>query len=243
VTSEQQVKTDNRPRPTTEQFRAFVREGWAPRSTELPARADVAPYAAARREALSAAYPGERLVIPAGGLKVRSNDTDYVFRPHTAFAHLTGFGGDREPDAVLVLHPRGEADGGGHEAVLYFRPMAGRDTEEFFADARYGEFWVGARPTLADIEAEFGLVARHIDDLPDALAKDAGAVSLRVVRDADSDVAVLVDKARTEAGVEVTEEITEADVALAAYLSHLNDQGRVGDPADARRGLGDEGGL
>ena len=72
MTSEQQVKTDNRPRPTTEQFRAFVREGWAPRSTELPARAEVAPYAAARREALSAAYPGERLVIPAGGLKVRS---------------------------------------------------------------------------------------------------------------------------------------------------------------------------
>ena len=221
MTSEQQVKTDNRPRPTTEQFRAFVREGWAPRSTELPARAEVAPYAAARREALSAAYPGERLVIPAGGLKVRSNDTDYVFRPHTAFAHLTGFGGDREPDAVLVLHPRSEADGGGHDAVLYFRPMAGRDTEEFFADARYGEFWVGARPTLADIEAEFGLVARHIDDLPDALAKDAGAVTLRVVRDADSDVAALVDQARTEAGVEVTEEITEADVALAAYLSQL----------------------
>ena len=68
MTSEQQVKTDNRPRPTTEQFRAFVREGWAPRPDLRPARAEVSPYAAARREALSAAYPGERLVIPAGGL-------------------------------------------------------------------------------------------------------------------------------------------------------------------------------
>jgi Xaa-Pro aminopeptidase len=148
--SEEQKKSDNRPRPTTEAFRAFVREGWAPRTDELPERAEVAPYAAARREAVSAAYPGERLVVPAGGLKVRSNDCDYVFRPHSAFAYLTGFRADCEPDTVLVLHPRSEADGGGHEAIVYFRPLAGRDTEEFFADARYGEFWVGARPTLED---------------------------------------------------------------------------------------------
>jgi Xaa-Pro aminopeptidase len=221
VSSEAQKKSENRPRPTTDEFRAFVREGWAPRPSERPARAQVAPYAAARRDALSAAYPGERLVIPAGGLKVRSNDCDYVFRPHSAFAHLTGFGSDREPDAVLVLHPRAEQDGGGHESVLYFRPLAGRDTEEFFADARYGEFWVGARPTLEDVEAEFGLTARHIDDLPDALAKDAGAVTIRVVRDADRDVAALVDQTRTEAGAEVTEATVEADDALAAYLSVL----------------------
>ncbi len=221
MSSEAQKKSENRPRPTTDEFRAFVREGWAPRPSERPARAQVAPYAAARRDALSAAYPGERLVIPAGGLKVRSNDCDYVFRPHSAFAHLTGFGSDREPDAVLVLHPRAEQDGGGHESVLYFRPLAGRDTEEFFADARYGEFWVGARPTLEDVEAEFGLTARHIDDLPDALAKDAGAVTIRVVRDADRDVAALVDQTRTEAGAEVTEATVEADDALAAYLSVL----------------------
>ena len=221
MSSEAQKKSENRPRPTTDEFRAFVREGWAPRPSERPARAQVAPYAAARRDALSAAYPGERLVIPAGGLKVRSNDCDYVFRPHSAFAHLTGFGSDREPDAVLVLHPRAEQDGGGHESVLYFRPLAGRDTEEFFADARYGEFWVGARPTLEDVEAEFGLTARHIDDLPDALAKDAGAVTIRVVRDADRDDAALVDQTRTEAGAEVTEATVEADDALAAYLSVL----------------------
>ena len=158
--SEEQKKSDNRPRPTTEAFRAFVRDGWAPRPDTRPERAEVAPYAAARRDAVSAAYPGERLVIPAGGLKVRSNDCDYTFRPHSAFAHLSGFRADCEPDTVLVMHPRPEAEGGGHESVIYTRPLAGRDTEEFFADARYGEFWVGARPTLEDIEAEFGLAAR-----------------------------------------------------------------------------------
>ena len=67
---------------------------------------------------------------------------------------------------MLVLEPVAGDDGtaSGHEAVLYFRPLADRDTEEFFGDARYGEFWVGARPTLADIESELGLTARHIDE-------------------------------------------------------------------------------
>ncbi|MBP8882104.1 MAG: aminopeptidase P family protein [Dermatophilaceae bacterium] len=221
--SEEQKKSDNRPRPTTEAFRAFVRDGWAPRPDTRPERAEVAPYAAARRDAVSAAYPGERLVIPAGGLKVRSNDCDYTFRPHSAFAHLSGFRADCEPDTVLVMHPRPEAEGGGHESVIYTRPLAGRDTEEFFADARYGEFWVGARPTLDDIEAEFGVTARHIDELPDALAKDVGVTVLRVVRDADRDVAATVDQVRAEAGVSgaTQDEALANDEALAAFLSHL----------------------
>ena len=132
--------------------RAAGRRATRPPPTPIAA----APYAAARRAAVSAAFPGERLVIPAGGFKVRSNDTDYRFRPHSAFAHLTGLGTDREPDAVLVLEPRDERDGGGHEPVIYFRPRAERDSKEFFGDARYGEFWVGVRPSLAEVEAELG---------------------------------------------------------------------------------------
>ena len=60
--------------------------------------------------------PGERLVIGAGGLKTRSNDTDFRFRPHSAFAHLTGLGTDREPDAVLVLEPTDSTAGLGELA-------------------------------------------------------------------------------------------------------------------------------
>ncbi|HEX2706305.1 MAG TPA: aminopeptidase P N-terminal domain-containing protein, partial [Candidatus Lustribacter sp.] len=172
MTSERHVKTHH-PRPTTDELRAFIARGWSPRDEAPPERATVAPYTAARRERVSAAFPGERLVIPAGGLTVRSNDTDYVFRPHSAFAHLTGIGADREPDAVLVLEPMGE---GGHEAVLFFRPLADRDSDEFFADTRYGEFWVGARPTIADVEAELGISARHIEELAGAIAKDVGVV-------------------------------------------------------------------
>ncbi|HET8599919.1 MAG TPA: aminopeptidase P family protein [Segeticoccus sp.] len=233
--SEQQKQAEHRSRPTNKEFRGFIASSWAPRSDQRPARAEVADYAAHRRDAVSAAFPGERIVVPAGGLKVRSNDTDYAFRPHSAFAHLTGLGGDREPDAVLVLEPRRE--GTGHDAVLYFRPLAGRDTEEFFGDSRYGEFWVGARPTTEDVEAELGIAARHIDELPDALAKDAGHIVIRVLRDADSDVAALVDRTRDaatqDAGshaqaeaqqAEATEQQTsehEADDELSRFLSTL----------------------
>src|SRR3954454_15872170 len=227
---EQPKTTDHRTRPTSAAFKEFIAQGWAPRPSQLPARAEAAPYAAARRDAVSAAFPGERLVVPAGGLKVRSNDTDYVFRPHSAFAHLTGLGSDREPDAVLVLEPRRTTDGGGaegHEAVLYFRPLADRDTEEFFGDARYGEFWVGARPTLADIESELGLTARHIDEFADAVGKDAGHVTVRVVRDADAEVTARVDRVRAaeteqDSGSEArAESQREADEQLAAFLSTL----------------------
>src|SRR5690606_28480717 len=144
-------------------FRAFIASGWADHGAPLPEQTEAAQYAAARREAVSSAFEGERLVVPAGGLKVRSNDTDYVFRPHTAFAHLTGLGSDREADAVLVLDP---LEDGGHEAVLYFRPLAGQDTEEFFADSRVGEFWVGARPTLIGMAAELGVETRDLSELP-----------------------------------------------------------------------------
>src|SRR5699024_11294866 len=85
-------------------FRDFVASGWdrTPLHAEALAAAGFTP---ARRAQVSAAFPGERLVIPAGGLKVRSNDTDYRFRAHSAFIHLTGLETASEPDAILVLQP------------------------------------------------------------------------------------------------------------------------------------------
>src|SRR5690625_2439127 len=180
-------------RPSSEAFRKFIAAGWEPRSLETPEQRASAPYAADRRAAIAAQVPGERLVIPAGALKVRSNDTDYRFRPHSAFAHLTGLGTDREPESVLVIEPDGEA-------VLYFHPRASRDSEEFYADARYGELWGGVRPSLEGVGAENGMTGRHKSEFPDALAKDvgpadeAGAVQLRIVRGADAQINALVDE-------------------------------------------------
>ncbi len=221
-------------RPTSEAFKKFVGDRWGPRPDALSTAAAVAPFAAARRVAIGARFPGDRLVVPAGELKVRSNDTDYRFRPHSAFAHLTGLDTDREPDAVLVLHPvdhrsDGTSDGddpgnGGapsHEAVLYFRPRAERDSEEFYADSRYGELWVGVRPSLEEIEAELDLRCAHIDELGDALRKDVGdgGVRLRVVRDADDTVTAEVDQARPNDDHDDEDEVQDAAATLDAELT------------------------
>lgn len=150
----------NRRQPFPAGFLEAIPEGWAERPTpEITPRAQ-APYAAARRAALSAAFPGKRIVVPAGELKQRSNDTDYPFRAHSAFAHLTGWERDAEPGAVLVLDPQND----GHTATLYFRERADRTTEEFYADASIGEFWIGPRPALDAVAVDLGLNTRHIDE-------------------------------------------------------------------------------
>lgn len=207
--------TNRSHRPTSAAFRAFIATGWAPRPTRAPDRLPAATFAAARRARIGARFPGDRLVIPAGALVTRSNDTDYRFRPHSAFSHLTGLGTDREPDAVLVLHPLTDSDerrraaqesqdepgpaSETHEAVLYFRPRAERDAEEFFADPRYGELWVGPRPTLEDIAAETGIRCVHVAGLADALVSPEVA-RLRVIAGADPAVEAMVHAARTTAG-------------------------------------------
>lgn len=210
--------TNRSQRPSSAAFLAFVADRWGG-TPSTPVRATVADWTPTRRARLGELFAGERLVVPAGPLQTRSNDTDYRFRPHSAFAHLTGLGTDQEPDAVLVLHPLAD---GGHEPVLYVRPMAGRDSEEFFADARYGEFWVGARPSLADLEVVTGVRVVPLDELADALAKDVGAdgVRVRVVPGADGAVTALVERVRAEDG-RTAEQRAADDDTLAEALSEL----------------------
>lgn len=191
-------------RPTSDAFKAFMASNWAPAPQKDPARDAVAEYTVKRRRAISELFKGERLVVPAGPLKVRSNDCDYRFRPHSGFAHLSGLGLDHEPDAALVFEPTEEGkgdDGGHHRVTLYFRPLAGRDTEQFYADARSGEFWIGPRPTLAEFEARLGVKTAHIDELEMAITKNVGApeiggISIRLVRKVDEQIDALVDTAR-----------------------------------------------
>src|SRR5580698_4496880 len=77
--------------PTSDVFKQFISSGWAERPDVAPEPREQAAYAAARRQLLSRTFPGKRLIIPAGGAKVRSNDTDYDYRAHSAFSHLTGW--------------------------------------------------------------------------------------------------------------------------------------------------------
>lgn len=127
--------------PTSEAFNKYIGSGWADRNQQLPATDAVAPFAAKRRATVAAAFTGKVLVIEAGATKQRSNDTEYRYRAHSAFSHLTGWGTHTVPDSVLVI----DARTGSPTSTLFFRPTAGRDTDEFFANPAIGEFWVGAR--------------------------------------------------------------------------------------------------
>lgn len=176
--------TTNRKQPFPRGFLDTISEGWAERPESTPPQRAQAPYANARRAALSAAFPGRRLVIPAGSYKQRSNDTDYPFRAHSAFAHLTGWAADAVPDSVLVFDPADD----GHDVTLYLRERADRTTTEFYADATIGEFWIGPRPSLADVAADLGLATAHVDEFT---ASDAD-----LVLDQDDDLTRFVSEMR-----------------------------------------------
>jgi Xaa-Pro aminopeptidase len=212
----------NRQIPFSEAFKRFIVEGWAPYPNDLPDQLAAAVPARQRRERVSSQFPGERLVIPAGGLKVRSNDTDYRFRPHSAFAHLTGLGTDREPDAVLVLEPTDA----GHDPTLYFRPRAPRDSEEFYADRRFGELWVGQRASLEEMSALCGIPCASISELPDHLHKNSDTISLRVLStNLDPEIRTLIEEIRaSQPDAEVDQEPStteESDGEFAVALSEL----------------------
>lgn len=201
-------------RPQSQAFREFIGQDWGARPAG-PARMEVADYTPSRHKRLSELFPGERLVFPAGDLKVRSNDTDYRFRAHSAFSHLTGLGGEDEPGAVLVLNPVE----GGHETVLYFHPRAPRSSEEFYADSRHGEFWVGPRLSAQEMSTATGLKVAHIDEMKDAISKDLGAVQIRVVPQSDPAVEALVAELRQQNGL--TEGAEQADARLAEAASEI----------------------
>jgi Xaa-Pro aminopeptidase len=160
-------KTESHDPAVPAAYAAFMREGWGDRELDLPVAAVAGP-AAQRRARLAEAFPGERLVLPAGGFKVRAYDTDYRFRPDTAHTY---FSGNQTSDAVLVI-----ADS---ESVLYARPRSSRDTDEFFRDRQYGELWAGRRPSLKEMSDSLGLEVRHIGELDAALQ---GTGKTRVLR-------------------------------------------------------------
>ncbi|WP_246142808.1 aminopeptidase P family protein [Nocardioides rubriscoriae] len=189
TTGETAFDTESHDPAVPEAYSAFMRTGWDDREVVVP-RGAFADRTAERRARLAAMFPGERLVLPGGGYKVRSYDTDYRFRVDTAHAYFTG---NQLSDAVLVID-----DG---ESVLYARPRSGRDTDEFFRDRSYGQLWVGKRPSLGEMSSALGLPVRHIDRLPDALAGSGKTrvhrgVSLEVDRQVLADGALDTDFAR-----------------------------------------------
>ncbi|RLU86295.1 Xaa-Pro aminopeptidase [Streptomyces griseocarneus] len=186
LTTGSAIRTVSHDLPVTPELASFMASGWAPDPVGGDIRLPVAGLTPARRARLSARFPGERLLVPAGGLTVRSNDCDHRFRPHSAYTWLTGLAGEEQADHVLVLEPDGPH---GHEAVLHIRPRSARADEGFYRDRRHGEFWVGRRPGLAETERMTGIRCVALDGLPPGrnAAVDAGLASvlgeLRLVKD------------------------------------------------------------
>ncbi|MEV7613194.1 aminopeptidase P family protein [Streptomyces sp. NPDC089799] len=196
----------------SDELAASMRSGWA--DTELHGLAPIAQagQTAARRAALSARFPGERLVIPAGRLKTRSNDTEYPFRASTEYAYLTG---DQTENGVLVLEPTT----GGHTSTVYLLPRSDRENGEFWLSGQ-GELWVGRRHSLAEAEQLLGIPAKDVRKLPEELSEATGPV--RNVRGHDS----VIETALTD---KVTKEL---DDELRVYLSEaraVKDEFEVGE--------------
>ena len=147
--------------PHSKEFLKFIAQDWADNTSQLPNEAEVAPFAKLRREKLAKQFAGQVILIEAGLPRVRSNDTDYRYRPSTAFTHLTGWGSETVPGSVLVIDARKKKV----KSALYLMPTAGKDSDEFFANPAIGEFWVGQRPRLEEISAALGIQTIDIKKL------------------------------------------------------------------------------
>lgn len=189
-----------------EKFLEFMRSGWGPSDLDVAER-DQAPYCARRRAAVSAAFPGEAVVVPTGAEKVRANDTHFRFRAGSDFAWLTG---DLDPEGVLVLHPSGS----GHDAVLYRRPRKGTDSDEFFRSAKYGELWIGRKNSLDETAALLGIECRDVEGL-DAVLDGLNRSQVRVLRGLDP----AIDARFAAEGAEGAAPTRDGE--LAAVLSEL----------------------
>ncbi len=187
--------------PMAQHLREAIAKDWDPAPPmPHPARQDVAPHAARRRAELSAKFRGRVVVVPAGTLKPRANDTDYAFRAASSFTWLTG---ETAQDAVLVMAPTAEA----HQAVLYVREYAQPGEVAYFTSRLHGAVWVGNVPSVHDTGVVLGVDTRPLDMLAGDLERygDADAVVLTGVdatvdallpRGTDSGLAQTLDELR-----------------------------------------------
>ena len=146
---------------------SFMLKGWTPRTAKLSPVKN-SPAFAKRRAKVSAKFPGELLVIPAGHMKVRSNDTYYPFRPCSDFFYLTG---NTEPDCVLVMAPQAN----GHHELLFVEPNPGKTDPTFFTDRVKGELWEGPRLGVTESRHVYGLEAKPLPELAPFLGTFSGS--------------------------------------------------------------------
>ncbi len=142
------AKTTSYDPETPQALIEFMSGDWVDAPVRIAAHAQLTRLQA-RRDALSRAFPGQYVVIPAGREQVRANDTYFRFRPSSDFAYVMG---DGEPGSLLVMEP----DGASHRTLL-FAPEHNRGKAEFFTDRIAGELWVGRHRGLDESEIFYGV--------------------------------------------------------------------------------------
>ena len=198
--------------PHSKEFLDYISSGWADKQAVSVSADKVAPFAKKRRQSVAAAFPGKVVVIEAGAPKTRSNDTEYRYRPHAAFAHLTGWGSRTVPDSVLVIDTKQNKD------ILFLRPTAGKDSDEFFANPAIGEFWVGTRPTLEEISSLLDIETRNLAEL-DGYLEGAEKLDLE-----NQELAQFVSELRL---IKDSYEIEQMRIAVASSVRGFEDIVRV----------------
>jgi Xaa-Pro aminopeptidase len=167
------------PRP----FEEFMTQQWADTVVEESPHPAV-HFTAQRRREIQSRFPGQTLVIPTGGPKVRANDTDYPFRPGSDFFWLTACD---DVNAVLVIHPLTHD----RTATLYLEDRRDHSTHRYFSDGRYGEMWVGPRRGSDESARRWGIEVASRELLEkDLVASDRANVV--VLRGHDDDIDLIV---------------------------------------------------
>lgn len=147
---------------SSQPFVDFMATGWATPDLPAPVAPDAAAAAAAHREKLSAAFPGQGILVFAGSAPVRSNDCYYEFRAHSDFVYLLNA---QIEDAVLVGRPTS----GGHDFELFLPVPFTPGTADFFSNAIHGELWVGPSHNPSQWSAALGIPVRSITELESAV--------------------------------------------------------------------------
>ncbi|MEN9735489.1 MAG: hypothetical protein RL129_199 [Actinomycetota bacterium] len=209
--------------PNANALANFMKSGWAPSPLESVKPKEFLHFIERRRRLLSEKYIGKRLIFPAGSQKVRSNDTYFKFRAHTEFTYYTGIlASDVVPDSVFIMEP----DGDSHDAILFVHPRSSRDTEEFYRNAKYGEFWIGRRLTLEETQTIYGVNVIPIEKLGSFLTKSVESLSCD--DENQKEFQTFLSEVRL---VKDEYEIAETKKAVAATVSGFADMVKVFDKA------------
>ena len=222
--------------PNANALAEFMKGGWAPSPLEGVKPVEHLSFIEARRRRISAKYLGKRLIFPAGAQKVRSNDTYFKFRAHSEFTYYSGIlAKDVNPESVLVLEPNNS----GHDALLFVHPRSTRENEEFYRNAKYGEFWIGRRMTLAETETTYGLKVVAIEELEKFLNNSKASLFVKGENEIVDSKSKMDDDAEKEFNTYLSEirlikdpyEISETQKAVDATVRGFADMVKVFDRA------------